>query len=215
MTNPNEFHSSLEKMATYVKNTTTYPVLFQKVFQESPSDYNIRMAIAAFILSLNPFDSKFDRNISNKENTLTQSEINGFNLFMGKAKCATCHFAPLFNGTVPGNYRESEIELIGVPQSKSKINPKIDSDLGRYEVFKTENRKYFFKTPTLRNIAKTAPYMHNGVYATLEEVIDFYDTGGGNGLGFQLEFQTLPFDNLQLTPKEKSELIAFLKTLND
>ena len=57
--------------------------------------------------------------------------------------------------------------------------------------------------------------MHNGVYATLEEVIDFYDTGGGNGLGFQLEFQTLPFDNLQLTPKEKSELIAFLKTLND
>lgn len=215
VTNPNEFHSSLEKMETYVKKSPTYPALFQKVFKESPNDYNIRMSIAAFILSLNPFESKFDRNISNKENSLTQSEINGFNLFMGKAKCATCHFAPLFNGTVPGSYRESEIELIGVPQSKSKINPKIDSDLGRYEVFKTENRKYFFKTPTLRNIAKTAPYMHNGVYSTLEEVIDFYNSGGGNGLGIQLENQTLPSDHLQLTPKEKIQLVAFLKTLSD
>lgn len=215
VTNPNEFHSSLEKMVDYVKKSNDYPKSFQKIFKESPTDYNIRSAIAAYILSLNPFESKFDRNISNKENTLTQSEINGFNLFMGKAKCATCHFAPLFNGTVPGNYRESEIELIGVPQSKSKINPKIDSDLGRYEVFKTENRKYFFKTPTLRNIAKTAPYMHNGVYSTLEEVVEFYDTGGGNGLGLALEFQTLPFDKLDLTDNEKTDLVAFLKTLND
>lgn len=215
VTNPNEFHSSLEKMVDYVKKSNNYPKSFQKTFKESPTDYNIRSAIAAYILSLNPFESKFDRNISNKENTLTQSEINGFNLFMGKAKCATCHFAPLFNGTVPGNYRESEIELIGVPQSKSKINPKIDSDLGRYEVFKTENRKYFFKTPTLRNIAKTAPYMHNGVYSTLEEVVEFYDTGGGNGLGLALEFQTLPFDKLDLTDNEKTDLVAFLKTLND
>ncbi|WP_136666817.1 cytochrome-c peroxidase [Flavobacterium sp. H122] len=213
--NPKEFHSSLDKIADYVKKSDIYPALFQKVFKQSPADYSIRSAIAAYILSLNPFNSKFDRNISNKENTLTQSEINGFSLFMGKAKCATCHFAPLFNGTVPGSYRESEMELIGVPESKSKTNPKIDSDLGRFEVFKTENRKYFFKTPTLRNIAKTAPYMHNGVYTTLEEVIDFYNSGGGNGLGLQLEFQTLPFNNLSLTDKEKSDLVAFMKTLSD
>lgn len=215
ITNPNEFHSSLDEIVHYVKKSSVYPTLFQKTFKQQPTDYTIRSAIALYILSLNPFDSKFDKNISNKENTLTQREINGFNLFMGKAKCATCHFAPLFNGTVPGSYRESEIELIGVPNSKNKLHPKIDSDLGRFDVFKTENRKYFFKTPTLRNIAKTAPYMHNGVYTTLEEVIDFYDAGGGNGLGLQLEFQTLPFDSLNLSATEKSELIAFLKTLTD
>lgn len=215
VTNPNEFHNSLEKMVAYVKKSPEYSAIFQKIFKQSPSDYNIRMVIASYILSLNPFDSKFDRNISNKENTLTQSEKNGFNLFMGKAKCATCHFAPIFNGTVPGSFRESEMELIGVPESKNKANPKIDPDLGRFDVFKTENRKYFFKTPTLRNIAKTAPYMHNGVYTTLEEVVDFYNDGGGNGLGLQLEFQTLPFDKLELTSKEKSDLVAFLKTLSD
>ncbi len=76
-------------------------------------------------------------------------------------------------------------------------------------------RKHFFKTPTIRNIEKTAPYMHNGVYTTLEEVVDFYNKGGASGLGIQLEYQTLPPDKLNLTPKEKKDLILFLKTLTD
>ncbi|MFS4455556.1 hypothetical protein [Maribacter sp. 2304DJ31-5] len=72
-----------------------------------------------------------------------------------------------------------------------------------------------FKTPTIRNAALTAPYMHNGVYATLEEVIDFYNKGGGSGMGFNLERQTLPFDNLNLTRSEQKALVAFVKTLTD
>jgi cytochrome c peroxidase len=213
--NPNEFHLNLNEVEKKVSKNAKYQIAFSKVYQEKVSNDIIRNAIASYIMSLNPFNSKFDRNIGNIENTLTQDETNGFNLFMGKAKCATCHFAPVFNGLVPTTFKESEIELIGVPSTKDTINPKIDTDLGRYDVYKTEQRKFFFKTPTIRNIEKTGPYMHNGVYTTLEEVIDFYDGGGGHGLGFNLPNQTLPTDKLNLTPLEKKQLIAFMKTLTD
>ena len=72
-----------------------------------------------------------------------------------------------------------------------------------------------FKTPTVRNIAITGPYMHNGVYNTLEDVLNFYNLGGGGGLGFDLEHQTLPFDNLNLTETEQQAIIAYLETLTD
>ena len=72
-----------------------------------------------------------------------------------------------------------------------------------------------FKTPTVRNAAQTAPYMHNGVYETLEQVVDFYNKGGGAGLGFDLPHQTLPFDKLELTDAEQKALVAFMKTLTD
>jgi cytochrome c peroxidase len=213
--NPNEFHLNLNDIEERLSNNQNYQRAFKKVYQQEVSNTVVRSAIASYVMSLNPFNSKFDRNISGKENSLSQDEINGFNLFMGKAKCATCHFAPVFNGLVPTVFKESEIELIGVPGTKDTINPKIDTDLGRYELYKTEQRKFFFKTPTVRNIEKTAPYMHNGVYTTLEEVIDFYNKGGGAGLGIMTEYQTLPNTSLNLTKKEKKNLVAFLKTLTD
>ena len=107
------------------------------------------------------------------------------------------------------------MELIGVPNKKDTINAQISTDLGRYYVFNTEERKHFFKTPTVRNIALTAPYMHNGVYNTLEEVVDFYNRGGGQGIGIDLPLQTLPTDPLELTKKEQEDLVLFLKTLTD
>jgi cytochrome c peroxidase len=78
---------------------------------------------------------------------------------------------------------------------------------------KREPHRYAFKTPTVRHVALTAPYMHNGVFRTLEEVVDFYDRGGGNGLGFNLENQTLPFGKLSLTGSEKRALVSFMKIL--
>ncbi|WP_452599649.1 cytochrome-c peroxidase, partial [Pontimicrobium sp. MEBiC01747] len=163
---------------------------------------------------LTTFNSKFDRNINGLENTLTAQEINGFNLFNGKAKCATCHFAPVFNGTVPPNFKESELEAIGVPND-TLTTSKISNDFGRYNLFKTEERKHFFKTPTVRNISKTVPYMHNGVYITLEQVMTFYNNGGGSGVGINLEYQTLPTDSLKLKTAEIQDIIAFMKTLED
>jgi cytochrome c peroxidase len=134
---------------------------------------------------------------------------------MGKALCATCHFAPIFNGTVPPDFKDTELEAIGVPQTTDTIHPALSKDLGRYNVYQTTARKHFFKTPTLRNIALTAPYMHNGVYNTLEEVIAFYNKGGGIGLGLDVPHQTLPFDNLELSVDEQKALVAFLHTLTD
>ncbi|GFD74512.1 cytochrome-c peroxidase [Tenacibaculum sp. KUL113] len=209
--NKNEFHTNLENLTETVKNDSVYTKSFANLYGKV-TDFNIRNAIANYIRSLGDFSSKFDKNINNKENTLTTSEINGFNLFMGKAKCATCHFPPVFNGTVPPNFTETEVESIGVPNMKETG---LDDDLGAYNIFKTEERKYFFKTSTVRNISKTAPYMHNGVYETLEQVVDFYNKGGGQGLGYKVPNQTLPSDKLNLSEKEIKDLIAFMEALTD
>lgn len=213
--NPNEFHLSLNDIEVRIKENNTYQKAFLKAYNKQGDNVLARAAIASYIMSLSPFNSKFDLNMQGKEKTLTQSEINGFNLFSGKAKCATCHFAPLFNGLVPTSFKESEIELIGVPKTKDSIHPEIDDDLGRYNVYKTKERKFFFKTPTVRNVEKTGPYMHNGVFNTLEEVIAFYNKGGAAGLGIHLERQTLPATPLNLSKKEEKELVDFLKTLTD
>lgn len=210
-----EFHTDLNTLMSAVNKNKAYRRRFDSLYNGKANDYNIRNAIASYIRSLNKFNSKFDNNINGVENSLTQNEINGFNLFMGKAKCATCHFAPVFNGTVPTRYKDTELELLGVPEHNDTINASVDPDLGRFYMYETEERKFFFKTPTVRNIALTAPYMHNGVYETLEEVVDFYNRGGGAGIGIDLEYQTLPPDPLELTEEEQGDLVLFLETLTD
>ncbi len=210
--NHNEFDMSMDSVVARVINNDTYKLKIKKLYKNKRIGYNIRHAIASYVRTLNTFNSKFDKNIRSEVNTLTEEEKNGFNLFMGKALCATCHFAPVFNGTVPPNYNDTELEAIGTPDIDTT---KLSKDLGRFYLYNTEERKHFFKTPTIRNIAKTAPYMHNGVYNTLEEVVDFYNKGGGVGLGFNLPNQTLPFDELKLSDKEIKEIVAFMKTLTD
>jgi cytochrome c peroxidase len=151
----------------------------------------------------------------NDQAKLSAAEKDGFNLFMGKGKCATCHHPPLFNGLLPPVFIETESEVLGVPKSKNKKSPEIDPDLGKYNFTKSVIHKYAFKTPTIRNIELTAPYMHNGIFNTLEEVMDFYNQGGGKGLNIAPPNQTLPFDKLNLTKKEKENIISFLKSLTD
>ena len=102
--------------------------------------------------------------------------------------------------------------MIGVPKS-TKENV-IDPDLGRYAVIKVGSFKHAFKTSTVRNAALTAPYMHNGVFNTLEQVMDFYNKGGGAGLAIKIENQTLPFDSLSLSRKEQDDIISFIRSLN-
>ncbi|NMM47465.1 cytochrome-c peroxidase [Marinigracilibium pacificum] len=212
--NRNEFHTDLRTIIEKVGKIEDYKNAFDTIYSNGLTEYTLRHSISSFIRDLAPFDSKFDRSI-NGDDQLSEEEINGFNLFMGKAKCATCHFAPLFNGTVPPDFTESEMEMLGVPKTNDFDKAEIDPDPGRYELFKTDERKHFFKTPTIRNVTHTAPYMHNGVFSTLEEVVDFYDRGGGVGIGINLDNQTLPGDPLNLTDEEKDNLILFLHTLTD
>ena len=216
MKNPDEFDLTPKQIKKKILANPTLSNLFTKAYptKKEITPYEIRNAIAVYVRSLMPFNSKIDQYFRG-ETTLSESESNGFNVFTGKAKCATCHFIPVYNGTIPPWFNNTESEVIGVPKTSIWKNAVVDEDLGRYNLNQLEPLKYSFKTPTIRNIEKTAPYMHNGVYNKLEEVIKFYELGGGNGIGMNLAYQTLPFDNLQLTPKEKNDLISFMLTLTD
>jgi cytochrome c peroxidase len=108
--------------------------------------------------------------------------------------------------------------VLGVPATTDTINPVLDGDIGRFGgrmKEKVDFNRHAFKTVTVRNVSLTGPYMHNGVYKTLEEVLDFYNRGGGAGLGFELDNQTLAPDALNLTPSETKDIIAFMQSLTD
>jgi cytochrome c peroxidase len=217
--NPNEMHGSLREAAGQVAQSPGYVALFKRAFPEQApetlSETHLKVALASYVRSLSGMNARFDGYMRGDKTQLTALETHGLNLFMGKAKCATCHFVPLFNGTVPPAFDRTEAEIIGVPASTDTIRPVLDADLGRYHTFQIDLHKHAFKTPTLRNVALTAPYMHNGVYQTLEEVIAFYNKGGGAGMGIRLPTQTLPAEPLHLTAPEQKALVAFMGSLTD
>lgn len=210
-----EMDGSMDAVVKYVSADKSYQSLFVKVFPEKAkkgiSSDQVTNALASYIRSLTKLSSRFDEYMRGNEVALSKQELKGFNLFMGKAKCATCHFAPLFNGVTPPKYQESEAEVLGVPVSLADST--LDSDLGYYNVVGVDSYKHAFKIPTIRNIDKTGPYMHNGAYRTLEQVMEFYNNGGAAGLGINLPNQTLSGENLHLTEKEKEDIIAFMGSL--
>lgn len=216
-----EFNTNTFTIIGKLNQSSAYQKLFSSVFTEyaNPiSQQTIAFAISAYVSSLHGFNSKFDQFIRGEQLNLAPEVKRGFNLFMGKAACGTCHFAPVFNGTVPPQYTESESEVLGVLKHPSQKPYTIDSDLGRYGVRLKESADFYkrsFKTPTIRNIALTAPYMHNGAYRTLGEVMDFYNAGGGIGIGLDVPYQTLPPDSLGLTQNEIDDIISFMHSLTD
>lgn len=213
--NENEFHIDLNVIEKRIKDNPEYKKQFDSLYDGKINNFNVRHAISTYIRSLTPFNSKFDKNMQGREKTLTKQEVLGFNLFMGKAACATCHFPPTFYGTVPPKYDETEFENIGITKTSNFENPILDDDPGLYYPFEVEERRHFFKTATVRNIELTAPYMHNGAFETLDQVLEFYNFGGGQGLGLNVPYQTLPSDSLFLEKNESDAIIAFMKTLTD
>jgi cytochrome c peroxidase len=205
------------------------------------------LAIAAYVRSLHPFNSDFDRYIRRESDRFPAGAKRGANLFMGKAQCATCHFIPLFNGLIPPDYTLTEFEVLGTTaidpfgekngrddqrkpgseallrsgtgqgrlSSSSQGQLRLSADEGRYRLYPFDFFKGAFKTPTVRNAALTYPYMHNGVFGTLETVMEFYNQGGGAGLGLSVPDQTLSSSPLLLTAAEKKDIILFLHTLTD
>ena len=221
MGNVEEMGHSVDAAAVRLRSIRTYSARFRTAFDipddSAVSPARLRMALAAYLRSLQALDSRFDRAARGDTALLSSSERRGFTLFMGKARCGTCHFAPLFNGATPPTFTEAEPEVIGTPAGRlgTRDGARIDPDVGRFAVDRVELHRFAFKTPTLRNIALTAPYMHNGVFRTLEEVLDFYDGGGGAGRGIATPQQTLPSDSLHLSREEKQDIIAFLGSLTD
>ncbi|TCD25515.1 cytochrome C peroxidase [Pedobacter psychrodurus] len=213
-----EMNGSLEQAAARINSSKNYVALFQSAYKDKTAKadpWKIQHVLASYIRSLSPFSSRFDRYMQGDKKQLSKEEKEGFNLFMGKAKCGSCHFAPLFNGTQAPLFIKSEAEVLGVPATTDTLKPKIDTDLGRYALYAYPQYKHAFKTSTIRNITKTGPYMHNGVYKTLAQVMDFYNQGGGAGMGINIKNQTLSSDKLNLSKLEIKQVIAFLGTLED
>jgi cytochrome c peroxidase len=194
----------------------TYKKGFRNLLKYTPQETEVTFehivsAITFYYDKFSNYEAPFDVAVNTNQH-LNADALEGFNLFMSKAQCATCHFVPHFNGVKPP-YVGSEFEVIGVPGDTAFT--KLSEDKGRYEVnpaFETMNA---FRTGTVRNISYTGPYMHNGVFRNLMQVIDFYNAGGGAGRGLKVENQTLSSDSLGLTYPEKLKLIAFLKSLDE
>ncbi|MGH9035058.1 MAG: cytochrome-c peroxidase, partial [Acidimicrobiia bacterium] len=142
-----------------------YRERFRDTFGEV-SFTNVTRALAAFERTLVSWNSPSDRFEAGEKDALTEEEQRGRDVFLHKAGCATCHTAPLFT--------DNRFHALGVPQ----VGPKAD-DPGRFTATGDERERGAFRTPTLRNVALTAPYMHDGVFTTLEEVVAFYEGGGG------------------------------------
>lgn len=216
--NSEEFNTAYIAIVEKLRQNPSYQKKFKDIFgKKGINRENFSKALTSYVLSLKSFNSEFDRYIRGESKNISQEVKDGFNLFMGKANCATCHFAPTFSGLVPPFYTENESEILGVLQSpNSQI---LDDDEGRYSNrIGSENAWIYeksFKTTSVRNVELTAPYFHNGAYKTLEEVIEFYEKGGGEGIGLHVKNQTLASDVLNLTEKEKKNLIAFMKSLTD
>lgn len=216
VSNPNEMNCSeqevLEKLMSipvYKKHLTQFAALVNS--REPVSLKHVSSAITLFYGRYSYCYAPFD-DAMNSNRKLDEAAIKGFNIFMGKAQCATCHFAPQFSGIKPP-YISNEFEVIGTPATPASVT--LSTDEGRYSVHAAAEMKHAFRTPTLRNSTVTQPYMHNGSFHTLEEVIDFYDAGGGTGKGIPVPNQTLPADSLHLTPNEKQQLVAFLQSLTE
>ncbi|MAO07151.1 MAG: cytochrome-c peroxidase [Alteromonas sp.] len=216
-----EFNTGYQEIAEKLSKSPTYLSAFQKAFPSmgpTLKSYAVDYALAAYVISLNQFNSPIDTYFTQEETVVSEEIEKGFNLFTGKANCASCHFLPLFSGAVPPLFNDTEAEVIGVPISATD-SLTVDPDLGRLENGMTQEVAYFykhaFKTPSLRNIALTAPYMHNGIYTTLEEVVDFYNKGGGAGMGMDLPHQTLAAEPLGLTQEEIQQLVVFMEALTD
>lgn len=215
LTNKAEMDGSMSAVIQYVSADKSYQALFATAFPANRKNQitadEVTNALASYVRSLTRLNSRFDEYMRGDTTALSAQEVHGFNLFMGKAKCATCHFIPLFNGITPPKYVASETEVLGVPRSATDST--LDPDPGYYDVIGVDAYNHAFKIPTVRNIHQTAPYMHNGAYPTLEQVVEFYNNGGGAGLGISLPNQTLPAQKLHLTENEQQDIIAFMKSL--
>lgn len=216
MNNATEMACAKENILEKVMSCKDYEKTFKKLLKYTPTEKDVTFEhitsaitfyYAKFSNSYAPFDEAM-----NERTAIDASVKHGFNIFMSKAQCATCHFVPQFNGVKPP-FVGSEFEVLGVPEDTAYTA--LSDDIGRHGVHEADEMKNAFRTGSIRNIAYTKPYMHNGVFNTLEQVVDFYDGGGGAGHGLAVANQTLAPDSLGLTKTEKADLIKFMTALNE
>jgi cytochrome c peroxidase len=195
ISHPGEMGESLPNVLSKLQKSSLYPTLFRDAYGDtSITSQRMLKALSAFQLSLVSANAKYDR-VVQKTDSFTTQEKAGYQLF--KTKCNSCHTEPLFtNHTFKNN---------GL-----RIDPEI-KDLGRYAVTLQHVDSFLFKVPSLRNLSYTYPYMHDGRFQKINEVLNHYTNGINNTIHLSKELQ----QGIKLSSTEKVDLTAFLLTLND
>ncbi len=194
---PGEMNQKADALIAELNAIPDYKERFAKVFGESGITFdNIAKAIATFERSVVSKNSAYDKYMAGDTEAMPPSAVNGMMLFFGKAKCSICHNGPAFT--------DSGFHNIGVQQ-----HGPLKEDLGRFNVSKDDIDKGAFKTPGLRSVSQTAPYMHDGSKATLKDVLEFYNRGGDVA-----ENRSALITPLELSDQEVLDLVAFLKALD-
>lgn len=189
----NELSLALPELIRRLSDREDYRAEFRDAYgEEGISPSRVARALASYVRTLRSGDAPIDRFLAGDTGALSPDARRGFRLFVGRANCGVCHLAPLFT--------DHRFHNTGVSWGYD--------DLGRFAVTGEEADRGRFKTPSLRNVAETAPYMHDGSLATLEAVIDRYDAGGTANPRLDEEIRPLG-----LTPAEKRQLVAFLGAL--
>ncbi|MFM2392035.1 MAG: hypothetical protein RLZZ546_12 [Bacteroidota bacterium] len=198
---PNEMAFSLNKVVSRLRKNGAYVKWFKEVYDDKITEKNIVKAMSAYIRSLETSHTLFDNYMNDKLPEMSEAAIRGREIFLGeKAKCFDCHFSPDFTG--------DEFKNIGLYDGIQF------TDRGRFNITKNIADMGKFKVPGLRNVAITAPYMHNGMFHTLEEVVEYYDNPY-KFISKPINIDTLLAKPLNLTKQEKSDLVEFLKALTD
>ncbi len=197
----NEMDLSIDEAIARLNADESYPDAFRQVFNRPVNADDLGRALATFVRTIKSADSPYDRFMSGTADALTAEQQAGLQLFRGKARCSFCHHEPLFTDEAFWN-----TGIAARPGASGPVNEFRDN--GRFAVTGRDQDRGGFKTPTLREIARTAPYMHDGSLATLADVVDFYDKGG------RLNRNKFPILRpLNLSVAEQRSLIAFLESL--
>lgn len=198
---PTEMDLPYEEAIARLVDHKYYNRAFKHIYQEIPNAKNIADAIAAYESTLETANTEFDAWMTNQRNAMSAAAIRGREIFMSdRAKCFNCHFGP--------DFTDDDFKNIGLYDERTY------TDKGRYDVTKKSSDLGKFKVPGLRNVAVTAPYMHDGSFKTLREVIDYYNDPYKvipNPINIDSDLR----EPLNLTEQEKRDLEAFLRSLTD
>jgi cytochrome c peroxidase len=209
-----EMNRNLDFVEEVIRSVPEYVEAFRRVFGGDVSRERMAMALAAFERTLVSVNSPLDRFLKGDSKALSPEAKKGYDLFIGKGKCADCHDGVnladnrFYALNVPENEeQEKDPRVAATRRFVAKVSHYDDylnlkEDPGRYLVTKDKNDWKAFRTPTLRDIARTGPYMHNGIFETLEQVIEFFDLGGGKG--------NTALKPLKLSAQEKKALKVFM-----
>lgn len=200
-TSPLEMNGNFSNAIAMMKGDATYRKLFKQAFADGEiNSENMLKALGQFMVMVTSSNSKFDKFRRNEVGgNLTTEELEGYQIF--NEKCVSCHATDIFTDN---SYRNN-----GLP-----VNLAVN-DVGRYRVTELAVDKYKFKVPSLRNIEKTAPYMHDGRFFTLDAVLNHYSSGVVNSATLDSSLNNSGVLGIPLTSSDKTKLVAFLKTLTD